>query len=85
MIIPQDIFDHLPLLAEARWDEKKEVGELLKPKLNKLLQQLMSDTAGKVIMLKKSCNIQKSDRNDLDWLVSKLKRIDGELHALMDT
>ena len=49
----------------------------------------MSDTAGRVIMLEHISSIQtslhkKSERNDLDSLVSELKRVDGELHALMD-
>ena len=57
--------------------------------LKKLLQQQMSDTAGRVIMLEHISSIQtslhkKSERNDLDSLVSELKRVDGELHALMD-
>ena len=59
------------------------------PNLKKLLQQHMGDTAGKFIMLKDISNIQtslhkKAERNDLDSLISKLKRVDGELHALMD-
>ena len=59
------------------------------PSLKKLLQQHMGDTAGKFIMLKDISNTQtslhkKAERNDLDSLISKLKRVDGELHALMD-
>ena len=59
------------------------------PNLKKLLQQHMGDTAGKFIMLKDISNIQtslhkKAERNDLDSLISKLKRVDGKLHALMD-
>ena len=47
MYIPQDILEHLPFQRRL---EKKEVGELLKLKVNKkLLQGHMGDTAGKVI------------------------------------
>ena len=81
MYIPPDIFEHLPFQQSLKRRRSESFSSL-----KKLLQQHMSNAAGKVIMLKDISNIQtslhkKSDRNDLDSLVSKLKRVDGELHA----
>ena len=49
----QDIFEHLPHQQRLNENEKKEVTELLNLKVNKkLLQQHISGSAGKVVMLK---------------------------------
>ena len=75
----QDIFEYLPQ------NEKKEVSELLNLKVNKkLLQQHITGSAGKVVMLKDISNIQvrlheESDRNDVDALLRKLKSVEGKL------
>lgn len=58
--------------------------QLLKLKVNKkLLQQHVSTSTGKVVVLKDISNVQtclasKSDRNDLDALVAKLKASEGK-------
>ena len=80
----QDIFEHLPHQRRLDENEKKEVSELLSLKVNKkLLQQHISGSAGKVVMLKDISNIQvrlreKSDRNDIDALLQKLKSVEGK-------
>lgn len=58
--------------------------KLLKLKVNKkLLQQHVSSSTSKVVTLKDISNVQtglqqKTDRNDLDALVAKLKAVDGK-------
>ena len=71
----QDIFEYLP----------QNDSELLNLKVNKkLLQQHITGSAGKVVMLKDISNIQvglneESDRNDVDALLRKLKSVEGKL------
>ena len=56
----------------------KEVAEILNLKANKkLLQQRISDAAGRVVMLKGQL-YRTSNRNDFDALVRKLKSVDGK-------
>ena len=58
--------------------------KLLKLKVNKkLLQQHVSSSTNKVVTLKDISNVQtglqrKTDRNDLDAVVTKLKAVDGK-------
>ena len=56
----------------------------------KLLQQHVSGSARKVITLKDISNIQgrlheKSERNDLDVLLQKLKSVEGKVIYLLNT
>lgn len=82
----QDIDNHLPQQRRLEIGEKNDIEELLKLKLNKkLLQQHMSASTGKVVTLKDISNVQtglrsKSDKNDLNALVTKLKSIEGQLY-----
>ena len=61
----------------------KKIVKLLKLKPNKkLLQQHISETTEKVVLLKDISNLQtalcnKKDRNNLDTLATKLKSIKG--------
>ena len=82
----QDIDNHLPQQRRLEIGEKNDIEELLKLKVNKkLLQQHMSASTGKVVTLKDISNVQtglrsKSDKNDLNALVTKLKSIEGQLY-----
>ena len=64
-------------------DVSKEAEGLLKMKVNKkLLQQHLSETTGKVVMLKDITNIQtglsKPDENNLESVVSTLRKFEGK-------
>ena len=65
-------------------EEKVEIAKLLKLKPNKkLLQQHLTESTEKVVLLKDISNIQtalcnKKDRNNLDALATKLRSIEGE-------
>ena len=78
------IYNHLPKQRRLNGQEKEGIENLLNLKVNKkLLQQLISNSSNKVVTLKYISNIQtglrtKTDRNNLEALVTKLKAIDGE-------
>ena len=85
----QDIYNHLPQQRRLKIGEKNDIEELLKLKVDKkLLQQHMSASTRKVVTLKDISNVQtgirsKSDKNDLNALVTKLKSIEGQLYNIL--
>ena len=82
----QEIYDHLPCQRQLNDTERQEAKELLHMKVNKkLLHQDLSEKTGKVVILKDISNIQmeissKSNGNNIDALVTRLKAIDGMVH-----
>ena len=78
----QTIYDHLPRQRKLTPSECNEAAELLKMRVNnKLLQQHLSQSIGKIITLKDISNIKHSirgtDGNDLVKVSTYLKAIEG--------
>ena len=79
----QEVYCHLPKQRKLDEASKNEAKELFKLKVNKkLLQEHLSSSSGKVVTLKDISNIQlelgsKSNGNNLDDLVTRLRRIEG--------
>ena len=79
----QAIYDHLPRQQKLTPSERNEAAELLKLRVNnKLLQQHLSQSTGKIVTLKDISNIKhsilKMDGNDLEKLSFYLKAIEGK-------
>ncbi|XP_065894026.1 uncharacterized protein [Dysidea avara] len=80
--VSKAIYDHLPRQRKLTPSERNEAAELLKLRVNnKLLQQHLSQSTGKIVTLKDISNIKhsirKMDGNDLEKLSSYLKAIEG--------
>ncbi|XP_065901369.1 uncharacterized protein [Dysidea avara] len=80
--VSKAIYDHLPRQRKLTPSERNEAAELLTLRVNnKLLQQHLSQSTGKIVTLKDISNIKhsirKMDGNDLEKLSSYLKAIEG--------